>query len=43
VQNLKAKGQSTKLLHCTTEIGELTQEGIFVIGPGEYRLDNGRA
>jgi hypothetical protein len=30
-------------LHCTTKIGELTQEGIFVIGPGEYRLGNGKA
>jgi hypothetical protein len=25
------------------EICELTQEGIFVIGPGEYRLGNGTA
>jgi hypothetical protein len=42
VQNLKAKGRKTKLLHCTRKSAN-TQEGIFVIGPGEYRFGNGKA
>jgi hypothetical protein len=42
VQNLKVKGRKTELLH-RTKIGELAQEGTFVIGPGEYRLGIGMA
>jgi hypothetical protein len=40
---LKAKGRKTQVNSIDTKIGELAQEGIFVIGPGEYRLSNGMA